>query len=687
MSLFNALTNKTEVTRKENRIVMTGNFGRTWKHTVRKLIGEKAPDRLFIKFGMFECIFYDAFIFEVRYILNSIIKNKNTYGINKRTLQEIVEQLEILDTINPKEETKLNLLDLKPIMKFTPLDYQLGAYKNYEMFKNTKHYRGMLLDAATGTGKTFMGLSIAEMLHSDKILVICPLQTMNDAWVKSVAGEEGDLVYHEKQLYYSSKSNAPYKGERILLFHYEAIEKLNNFLKEIDSEKLTILIDESHNFADSKSKRTLDLLNFINSTKSENIILLSGTPVKAYATEIINVLRFLDKRINGKVYDQMFALYAKPSKIFKDMLPLKYQAFSFKIEKDVVDTGLRTEYIDITLPNGAEYTLTHIRKQMKEFIENREYELTKNRDAYVKEYQRCVDFASGHFSSQYISNYKRLVEEVVEGYKKGAAMYDKEFVKVMAQVNKIEKEMSAVMPSEMKKIFKECKTIYKYPMLKIIGECLGKVILGARIRCHIDIAKNVDYDAVINSTHKDTIIFSNYVEVCEAAFQASKKAGFKPIAVYGSETKNLNKNVDLFKSDERINPMVSTYKALATGVRLTNANVILALDLPFRMYIYTQAISRAWRKGQDSETVVYIPTLKTGEEPNINQRNFDIISFFNNEVEKLTGYKQEVNLENEMITEAVEAEYKDMRNFDLCIESDLSSKLSEDNKTTRLLLW
>ena len=69
------------------------------------------------------------------------------------------------------------------------------------------------------------------------------------------------------------------------------------------------------------------------------------------------------------------------------------------------------------------------------------------------------------------------------------------------------------------------------------------------------------------------------------------------------------------------------------------------LDLPYRMYIFDQAVSRAWRKGQDSVVKVYIPVLDTGDKKNINQRNFDIISFFNEEVERLTGYKQTLTVD------------------------------------------
>ena len=118
-----------------------------------------------------------------------------------------------------------------------------------------------------------------------------------------------------------------------------------------------------------------------------------------------------------------------------------------------------------------------------------------------------------------------------------------------------------------------------------------------------------------------------------------------PVTVYGENTKNLTKEVDIFSKDKKRNPLITTYKSLSTAVPLTVANVVIAMDLPFRMYIFEQAISRVWRNGQDTQVLVYIPTLDTGSKDNINQRNFDIISFFNQAVEEMTGFKSSLDID------------------------------------------
>ena len=48
---------------------------------------------------------------------------------------------------------------------------------------------------------------------------------------------------------------------------------------------------------------------------------------------------------------------------------------------------------------------------------------------------------------------------------------------------------------------------------------------------------------------------------------------------------------------------------------------------------------------KDNCEYVYIPKLDTGEFPNINSRNIDIIQFFKQEVEAITGEKMTVSLD------------------------------------------
>ena len=226
---------------------------------------------------------------------------------------------------------------------------------------------------------------------------------------------------------------------------------------------------------------------------------------------------------------------------------------------------------------------------------------------------------------------------------------------------------------------------FKYVLFKVQGEALANIVLKNRIAAHRDMAASLNYSDIINSTLKKTIVFSNYVDVCDAAKEKIIEEKFKPITVYGETTKNLNANVHEFTNKKEINPLVTTFKSLSTGVPLIAANVVLVLDLPFRMYIYEQAIARVWRLGQDSQVTAYILRLDTGNEPNINSRNIDIISFFNAEVEKITGYSASVSLGNTDRTLSGESFDNDL--YDIMLGTEDLPTFKSTNTYQILLNW
>ena len=163
-------------------------------------------------------------------------------------------------------------------------------------------------------------------------------------------------------------------------------------------------------------------------------------------------------------------------------------------------------------------------------------------------------------------------------------------------------------------------------------------------------AKVFPYSDVLEATDKKTVIFSNYIDICENARVATLQTGYTPAMMYGDYLPRFNATVNEFKNNEKINPGIATFSSLGTGVQVTEANVVIVLDMPYRMYKYDQAIARVWRRGQDEQVYIYIPSLDTGEEKNINDRNIDIIKYFVAEVERITNQKSPLSLSGEVVT-------------------------------------
>lgn len=630
-------------------ITINGDFGYAFKSFTRNLLGNDDRLRaLFSKISLTSITFYRFFLPEVLQVFKYFKKKQGkTFQLNIRTANEVIKYFE-----KELDESK-DVLDYKAIdklMAFKILEHQDPIFKRYEFFKRELHLKGMLLDADPGTGKTFSSLALCEALHSDKIIVICPLATLDEVWLDSLTGPEGTNVYKEPQKVYClrDRNKQKYNNEKFIISHYEALPELNRMIKEIKGKNIAVIIDESHNLAASDSKRTIEAINFIREINASNVFPLSGTPLKSTFKEMGVLFKFLDPTFNDFVEKRFYSLYKNCNKWLGEVLTMRYSGISVKVTKDSLKLEEPiTTYISVKLPDGKKYTLDAIRKKLREFVEKRTSEIKSKmplyRERYLSLYKEALSKGAKEFTAREISLYEdnfKTIEYATPGELMMGRMSE-----VMKSVNDFESRLAKYLTGIDKKDFNECKTIVKYPELKIQGEALGLVITKARIDCHADIARNLDYGSMVNSTLKKTIIFSSYIDICKAAIDKLRTEKYRPVGVFGDSVKDLAKTVSHWSSDPKINPLVATYKSLSTGVRLTAGNVVICLDLPFRMYTYNQAISRVWRLGQDSTVNIYIVTLDTDGEPNINSRNVDIITFFKNEIEKITGYKAGIDLD------------------------------------------
>ena len=642
------------------------------------------------------CVFHEVFLPEVIAWFSWLL-NHNSVNANVTLLGKAITELFALEKkqVETSKKYDLDLNVAKAVMDKDLLPYWIPVFEGYGEYKRRTHNRGLLLFAAAGSSKTSSSLAIAEMLKANKILVISPNNAVYKVWVKSIVG-----YGNEKSEYKNPKNNkvwtisdmGSYKDERFIIVNYEALDKLLPMINKIAGKDTVVIIDESHNFADQKSKRTNLLIDILDKSMSQNVLLLSGTPIKSYSTEIINIARMVNTDIRGDIFVRLSNIYRNTPNYLKDILITRFQNLSFTIEKKelALDPVIKT-YVPVTLKNGDDYTLDKIRNDMKVYINDRISFIEKHRDSYNKAYDIYIEQilkAGWEKKSKYTyKEYRKLFDEIQMAANRNMLRL---YTTQIALCNRIEKEMAQFLPPISRDDWHETKTILKYPMLKIQGECLGKIVMGARVKCHMDIAKELDYLDILSNTVKKTIIFSNYIEVCEQAKQAVSMLKLNPVTVYGENTKNLTKEVDVFSKDKKRNPLITTYKSLSTAVPLTVANVVIAMDLPFRMYIFEQAISRVWRNGQDTQVLVYIPTLDTGSKDNINQRNFDIISFFNQAVEEMTGFKSSLDID-ETVKSIAAQPFINLENLSVATDilySDFNYTAYLDTSiTNRMIKW
>lgn len=643
--MFNTITYNVDVNKKI--ITIRGLFGNNFIRLLeKKVLSKDKLKHVFINYGLTEISFYSFFALEVRVILNAYLNlpYRKDIVIIKNVI-EAIEKNTWLFNLGKEFEDTFDYKIIKEKMTYDLLPHQTAWFHEYNSSKKRHNRKGRLLAAIQGAGKTYMALTLAELLKSDKIIIICPLPALETVWVKSIKNE----LYKNEETVYTSKDNKEYNNERILIYHYESIMDIVKVIKYIKGYNTTIIIDESHNMNELTSKRTIALLEICKEINSDNILLLSGSPIKAMPLEMLPMIELLDKDFDNIIKNRFIKLYNSMPNVLKQAIQERYTGYRTFVAKDELKLPeVITESISIKLPNAKEYTLDNIKIKMKDYTEKRFKELNDNFLIYENKYNELYNKAktTSIYNGMKIKDfliYEDTIIKIKKAYKDNKLMYISD---LLSYANKFEKEIiSPNLNPEEKKLFNEAKTIVKYLKLKIQGEVLGNIVGRERINCHMDLARHIDYRSLINSTDKKVIVFSNYIDVCEIANNTLSKLGYNTLKVYGKDTVYLSDTVNKFMvKDNSLNPLIATYKSLSTAVPLIVANIEILIDLPFRNYIYEQAVARVHRIGQDKTVFLYQIHLDTGDIPNINSRNIDIIEWSKRMVEELTGYSSDIEI-------------------------------------------
>lgn len=603
----------------------------------------KINQHLFTDFGRRYLEFNIFYALEVHYMLNRLLKNRRNWT-SRNTILSAIQQLEENTWLSKlkNEDYKGKLLDRSKLSLFykTPREHQTNFFDTYEMGKAQLGLRGYLLAAAAGSGKTLTDLMIAEMVHSDHVIIVSPKNAIYRVWKAALVGQDGkggeDCEYKKPQPCWVVADGQPYKRERFIVAHFEALDKIIGVARQL-SGKVTIILDESHNMNDSKSNRTNLFVELCAATKSENIIWASGTPIKALGAEAIPLLKTIDPLFTDKVeasFRQIFGLNAQRA---LDILRHRIANVTFRVEKAAVQTEKPIEStVTIQLPNGKDYTVDAVRDRMAAFITERMEYYKKNYGVYEQTYrQGLATYEATIKDGEARDLFKRYLRDV-EVVKKNP---DPRFSSVeMKFCNDFENKY--IMPAlefEQRKAFKAAKSVIKYVNLKVMGEALGGVLGKARTQLHIEMLEAIDFKELMGKAQKKTLVFTSYVEVVKQADVVLRKLGYHPMLAYADTNKNLAANVAAFKNDPKINPMVATFPSLSTAVPLIMADLTIFLNVPFRDHELVQAKARTDRLGQDTQVKYVMIFLDTGKEPNISTRSKEILEWSREQVALIMG--------------------------------------------------
>ena len=451
--------------------------------------------------------------------------------------------------------------------------YQEDFLEIYDEKKQRYNLNGYVLAFEQGLGKTFTSLALMHCLEKDTIIIIGPKSTLKTVWKNEI-----ETVFKEKQDVWLVGD--PIKKARFYIVNYESIEKLNNIMRYILQGKNTaIIVDESHNFTNFKAQRVIRLKAIAKVTKCNDILLMSGTPIRAMGGEMIPTLELLDPYFDDvarKVFTTAFGLTVPVAlDILNNRLGLMMHR---KMKVDVLDLPSKTRLeLKIKIPGGIDYTLERVKDQVIDFIKERQDYYKKNRKMFEDDFSEVIAYLKSK-----LKNDKKFEEYLatVEYLKKNG--YDRSMVERIADANEYERTvLRPMLPNELKKKFDRSKAVIKYLDLKIMGEVLGGLLNKLRSEMFSKMIKSSPLCEIIKTSKKKTVCFSTYVDVVKSAHKhLVATCKYDPVLVFGETSAAIIPLLKSFKDNTNKNPLVATIQTLSTGVTLIEANTVVFLNRP-----------------------------------------------------------------------------------------------------------
>ena len=623
------------VEEKREYIHVSGFWARDLADDIRKHWGTaRVSNNIFVELNARSFIAHQFFAVEIAYMMQELKKSPHS-RTSKTVLDAIttglLEQTWLGRSAN-KDPLKINWPALNELRK-SPMKNQKEFIEQYADLSVKMNLKGNILYSKPGTGKTLAGFMFGLAFNQDAMFFLVPKVTVLEVWEGTANNE-----FYKKQDYWSSLSGTmPTGKEKYYFCHYEFFVNLMEHINLFKGRKITVWIDECHNFVEKTASRTRMLVQFVRQVIPEHVIWASGTPFKAVANEAIPCLETIDPLFTEEARVAYTKLYGAGDPRALDVFNHRIGRMMFKAElKDLVEIPLQEYDCNIKLPDGRRYTLPEVSKDMRAFLEDQMVFFEKNKFDYEYKWEQYTQRHSlkirGGEQKMAFEQYKLYAKKMHNHFSQREDIELMKFCK-QYEINHIEPELSG----DSLKEWRHVTSVYKYAILVARGRALGRVLVGRRIECFKEMVEHSRYERYVEASESKTLIFSNYVEVAKEMVRYFETKKYHPVLVIGETTSQLEALLNRAKADPKANPVIATYKSLSTGVPMVMCNTVIFHDSPYRDYIKQQAVARVQRIGQIHKVHKVNTNLDTDGVPNLAGRAVDLLTWSKEQVAIMLG--------------------------------------------------
>ena len=559
------------------------------------------------------------------------------YGVPyyKKIANQIRTKTWVRELDKPVQEVPLNTSALKNI-RYTLKPYQEEFIKMFPTLKNRFHLDGYILSFDQGLGKTLTAIALAECLNKEQVVIVCP-NSLKENWSYEIKEYfykyEDEKLWKDEVFVHGSNKYKLTNKTKYIIVNLEAIPAVFDI---IGKDKNSILIvDEMHNVRNMTGKRTLELIDLKKRLGKTDVLLMSGTPIKALPNEIVPSLMLIDPLFTdevAKLYNRCFNVDGIGT---KDIVNARFGIVMHrKTKKEVLtlpEKNLHT--LNFKLKDSDKYLSANVTIDVN-YAFQKLYKVEMDRSVELK--RNYIDMIMKYSKAprKDLDEYMKYLEHPFEQYHEAYLEKMKNFVLQYVTPN-------IVYPVDAKN-FKEAETAYLRMKERAMGKALGEVMHPRRKEMFIQLYEQNKKEIIkmIRNATKKTVIFSTLLEVVHYIGNDLEKQGIKNVKIVGGSGDRM-KLIQQFKNDEDTEVLIATSQTLSTGVTLTEANQMFFFGTPWRSADYNQCCDRIYRIGQTTDVNIYNVLLDTGAELNLSTRMNDILNWsdnmFNNMIEGESG--------------------------------------------------
>lgn len=521
----------------------------------------------------------------------------------------------------PVKEVPINTSNLKNI-RYTLKPYQRDFIEMYPTLKERFNLNGYLLSFDQGLGKTLTAISLAECLDKDQVVIVCP-NSLKENWAYEIKEYfykyEDEKLWRDEVYVHGSKRYSFTKKTKYIIVNLEAIPAVYDLIS--DRKDSILIVDEMHNVRNMKGKRTLELLDLKSKLGKTDVLLMSGTPIKALPNEIVPSLMLIDPLFTEEVAKLYFNCFNVDGTATKEIVNARFgMVMHRKTKKEVLTLpDKHIHELNFTVPNSNKYLSDVVSKEVEEVFSR----------LYNTELER---------SDELRNNYINMIEK----YSKAPYKEKKEYLKYLKNpeydYHESERERfdgftkkyvipNIYYPVDLKN-FKEAETAYVRMKERAMGKALGQIMHPRRKELYVQLYENNKEEIIdmIHNATKKTVIFSTLLEVVDYISKDLTKQGIGNVKIVGGADNRMDK-IQAFKNDDDIEVLIATSQTLSTGVTLIEANQMFFFGTPWRSADYDQCCDRIYRIGQNTDVNIYNVLLDTGGKENLSTRMNDILKW------------------------------------------------------------